>query len=105
MKIIILALLLTFIVGNDNSHYDDEDGHREPWSEWVESSCVNDPNIIMDSSPDCNPNTGLGVTTWMCDNGSDETYHWSYYTTHWYCDVIIGESAQIYKSYLPLVTR
>jgi hypothetical protein len=104
MKIIILALLLSAFIGA-TPHYDDEDGHREPWTEWAESNCVNDPSIIMDSSPNCNPNTRLGVTTWTCDNGSDELYHWSYYTSHWYCDKVIGESVQIYEFYLPLVTR
>ncbi len=103
MKIIILVLLLSFI-GSNAPHYDDQDGHREPWTEWVESSCVDEPRIIMDSSPYCNPNTDLGVTVWQCDNNSDETYHWSYYTAHWHCGVI-GEALQKHKSYLPLVTR
>jgi hypothetical protein len=107
MKIIILALLLSAFI-SATPHYNDEDGHLKPWAEWKEASCVSEPRIIMDSSghnPPCNANTGLGVTTWTCDDGSDELYHWSYYTSHWYCDVIIGEAKQIHTSYLPLVTR
>ncbi len=106
MKIIILAILLSAFIGGDSLHYDDQDGHREPWAEWVESSCVNEPRIIMDSSPYCNPNTNKGVTVWMCDNGNDEVYHWAYYTTHWYCESgVIGEALQIHHSFLPLVIK
>ena len=111
MKIIILALLLSAFIGSDSPiiHYNDQDGHREPWAEWVESSCVNEPRVIMDSSysdPPCNVNTNLGVTVWECNDGTDVSYPWSYYTTHWYCDgEVIGDALQIHKSYLPLVTR
>ena len=109
MKIIILAIvLLVAFIGSDSPHYDDEDGHREPWAEWVESSCINEPRIIMDSSysePPCNVNTNLGVTVWVCNDGSDSTYPWSYYTTHWYCDSVIDEELQLNYSFLPLVIK
>ena len=93
MKIFLLILLLSISV-----HYDDEDGHREPWAEWREASCVSEPVIIMDSSPYCNPNTNKGVTVWMCD---DDTY----YTTHWYCDGVIGEALMRSSVFLPMVMR
>ena len=79
-------MLLSLFSGDVPVYYDDQDGHREPWAEWVESSCVDEPRIIMDSSPDCNPNTNLGVTVWKCNDGNGGNYPWSYYTTHWYCE-------------------
>ena len=105
MKIIILAILLSALISNDLPvHYDDEDGHRESWAEWVESSCVNEPRIIMDSTPYCNPNTNKGVTAWVCNDGSDNTYPWSYYTTHWYCPVIEDAISQR-QIFLPLISK
>ena len=103
MKILLLILILLAPI----VHYDDQDGHREPWAEWREASCVSEPVIVMDSTgsnPPCNVNTGLGVTVWQCDNGSDSLYHWSYYTTHWYCGVI-GEALMRSSVFLPVVMR
>ena len=111
MKIIIAILILSAFIGGDSPivHYNDQDGHREPWSEWKESSCVDEPRIIMDSSystPPCNVNTNLGVTVWVCNDGSDTMYPWSNYTTHWYCDSgVIGEALQIHSTFLPLIIK
>lgn len=91
---------------SEQIHYDDEDGHREPWIEWKEADCVSEPCIIMDSSPDCNSNTGLGITVWMCNDGSDDLRPWSYYTTHWFCEPpIIGDAIKRIFYYLSFIQR
>ena len=113
MKIIILAILLSAFVISDSPivHYDDEDGHREPWAEWVESSCISDPWVTIDSAtitPErpCNPTTNLGVTVWMCFDGSDRGHPYSFYTAHWYCDEgVIGEALSLHQIYLPLINK
>ena len=110
MKIIILAILLSAFIGGDSPHYDDEDGCREPWSEWKESSCISEPVITMDSSyndPPCNPYTGKGLTEWAClTGGSIPLHEWiSFYTAHWYCDDVIGEALQIHSTFLPLIIK
>ena len=89
-------------------HYDDEDGHREPWSEWKEASCITEPVVIMDSSecdPPCNPNTNKGVTTWMCTTDEDIPHNVSFYTTHWYCDLPIDPIQSLLNLYLPFVSK
>ena len=103
MKILLLILIMLIPI----VHYDDEDGHREPWAEWREASCISESVITMDSSgnePPCNINTGLGVTVWVCNDGSGNVYPQSYYTTHWYCGVI-GEAISIQTVFLPVVMR
>ena len=102
-------LLLISILLAPTVHYDDEDGHREPWAEWVESSCVSDPWVVFDSEeliPErpCNPTTNLGFTVWMCLDGSDRGHPYSFYTAHWYCG-IIGEALQKHQVFLPVVMR
>ena len=102
MKIFLLILLLSISV-----HYDDEDGHREPWAEWREAVCTTEPRIIIDSSysnPPCNPTTNIGVTVWTCYTGSPIPEHTSDYTSHWYCGVI-GEALQRHHVFLPVVMR
>ena len=101
MNIILLILILLAPA----VHYDDQDGHREPWAEWREASCVSEPRIIMDSSPYCNSNTGLGVTVWTCLTELPIPEHTSDYTTHWYCDGVIGEAISISNVFLPMVMR
>ena len=105
MKIFLLILLLSISV-----HYDDEDGHREPWAEWREASCISEPVITMDSSyndPPCNPYTGKGLTEWAClTGGSIPKHEWiSFYTAHWYCDGVIGEALMRSRVFLPVVMR
>ena len=88
-------------------HYDDEDGHREPWLEWRHTECVSEPVVIMDSSgcdEPCNQETNLGITVWMCNDGSDRIRPLSYYTTHWYCGALI-DPVRLYNVYLPFLSK
>ena len=104
----IMLIVLTMILNSSTAyHYDDEDGHRGPWKEWVESSCVSPPWVVFDSeelSPNrpCNPTTNLGFTAWMCMDGSDRGHPYSFYTTHWYCPTI-GDAIRLHSVFLPLV--
>ena len=105
MKILLLILIMLIPI----VHYDDEDGHREPWAEWREASCISEPVITYDSSyydPPCNPYTNKGITGWACLTGGSVPLHeWiSFYTTHWYCGVI-GEGLQRHHVFLSVVAR
>ena len=88
-------------------HYDDEDGHRGPWLEWKEASCITEPVVIMDSSEcdmPCNPDTNKGVTVWMCTTDDDIPHNVAFYTAHWYCGTLI-EPVQLLHTYLPFLSK
>lgn len=92
-------------------HYDDEDGHREPWSEWKDTACVSEPVIWIDSSnsdPSCNPYTNKGVTVWACHTELpvSDPGHLIHYTTHWYCPILgTPISKPILHTFLPFVSK
>ena len=106
MKIILLAILLSALLGG-TVHYDDEDGHREPWAEWKESSCViSEPAIIMDTVDGyCNPHTQRSVTVWACQTGLDIPDHISHYTTHWYCKPFDIPIQGMQSLFFPLINK
>ena len=103
VALIVLILMITIctVDGKAQDIYDDQDGHREPWSDWVKNKCVDTPHKIMDCK-ECNPRTMKGVTVWMCRTAEDRAHNVAFYTTHWYCT--IDESVIRHYYYLPLIT-
>ena len=109
--ILVLMIMLCTIDGQaqdrwqDIEYDDDQDGHREPWVQWVENECTGIPWKIIDCK-ECNPATGKRVIVWLCLTGKKIPDHTAAYTAHIYCPPpIIGDPAIFSFYYLPLVNR
>jgi hypothetical protein len=102
--VLVLMIMICCIDGQAQSPNDDQDGHREPWLQWVEDTCIAPPGIVMESDT-CNPSTGKGVTVWVCQTSEEVAYDVAFYTAHWYCAIDDIDRSSRYFSYLPFVIK